>query len=645
MCGIVGIARKGTDGWLGVDSVRAMADAIVHRGPDAAGLYDGGEAILGMRRLAIIDLETGDQPISNEDRSIWVVCNGEIYNFASLRHQLAAAGHTFATQSDTEVLVHLYEEYGDDFLKHVEGMFALALWDGRRRKLVLARDRLGIKPLYYWQDGSRLAFSSEIKSLLKLPGFSTAIDDRSLSDYLRNGFCVSPRTIFSGVKKLPPACSLTWQDGEISIRQYWSVPDVVDESLSYDDWVVAIREELMRAVEDQMVSDVPIGAFLSGGIDSSSIAAIMAQHSNGRLNTYSIGYSGGRIANYYNELPFAKMVSEQIGSRHTEIEVQPEISRLLPQLMWHLEEPISDSAVITTFLVAKLAAPSVKVILSGVGGDELFAGYNRYLGEHYRKRYQKLPNWCRQHLFPHIASILPSGRQNRAMDLARYARRFVESDGLDWRGRYLSYMEIGNDQNIGSLLAHQGQLPASGLSELIACETAEDNLLRLLRIDWKAQLAENLLLLTDKMTMARSLECRVPFLDQRLVELAATIPARHKLPNGNLKALLKDAVRDLLPETITTRRKRGFGAPVGSWFKHELAPLRATLLDRTSVERRGLVDAAFVQHICADHDKNREDYSDLILVLMNLEIWARIFLDGRPHEDVADELSERSRAA
>ena len=644
MCGIVGIAQLDDRRRFGAEDVRRMADTIVHRGPDDDGVHDAGEVVLGMRRLSIIDLGGGHQPIANEDRTVWVVCNGEIYNFKALRKSLESRGHRFATHSDTEVLVHLYEEYGDRLVEHLEGMFGFALWDAHNRKLLVARDRLGIKPVYYWKYAGGLAFSSEIKAFLALRGFSPAVDGDSLHDYLAVGYAVAPRTIFAGVAKLPPASLLIWQNGRLNITQYWTPPERVDGSRSAQEWIERVRADLERAIADHMVSDVPLGAFLSGGIDSSAVAVLMAKHSAAPLNTYSIGYAGGGAAQYYNELPFARLVASQLESNHREIEVRPDVARLLPKLIWHLEEPISDSAIATTYLVSELASQSVKVILSGVGGDELFAGYNRYLGGHYTRRYNSLPGWARRTLIPRLVKALPSGRQNRLMDIARYAKRFVLAHELDWREQYKLYVALA-DRDVVERLATGSAPTAEGFDRILAAETGSDELLRLLRVDWQTQLAEDLLLLTDKITMACSLECRVPFLDHRLVESAASIPAAHKLPGGRLKGLFKDTLRGLLPEAVINRRKRGFGAPVGAWFKRELAPLRGKLLSRDVVAGRGLLDPAVVEAICAAHDANREDYTDLILVLLNLEIWARLYVDGRGYEDVAAELAEQSLAA
>ena len=624
-----------------------MADTIVHRGPDDEGLFDAGNVVLGMRRLSIIDLEGGQQPIANEDRTVWVVSNGEIYNFESLRDELIQRGHRFSTRSDTEVLVHLYEEYGERFIDRVEGMFAMAIWDTSRRRLLLARDRLGIKPLYLWRFPGGFAFASEIKAFQVLSGFSADVCPDALLDYLEIGYAVAPRTIFRGVEKLAPGTIATWDGDTLSERRYWQPPTTTDESLSYDDWLECIGTQLRASVREHMISDVPIGAFLSGGIDSSAVAALMGASTDTRLNTYSIGYGGSSVAEYYNELPYAKAVADRLGSDHREIHVEPKVASLLPRLMWHLEEPISDSAITTTFLVSELAAESVHVILSGVGGDELFAGYTRYLGDHYNRRYQRVPKWCRTRLLPQIAELLPSGRQNRLMDMARYAKRFIEAGALDWRGRYALYLSIADRSTVAALVSGHDLSgdTDNGLTRTVAAEASEDELLRLFRVDWQTQLAENLLLLTDKMTMACSIECRVPFLDHKLVELAARIPARHKLPNGRLKGLLKDVLQNTLPRSVIDRRKRGFGAPIGAWFKRELAGLRGELLNEATLRQRGLFDPEIVRQICAEHDKSRADHTDLILVLMNLELWARLFIDGRSHEDVADELEARKSAA
>ena len=645
MCGIVGIVRSPSAPALDVADVRRMANAIVHRGPDDEGFHAAGNAILGMRRLSIIDLSGGHQPIANEDGSLHVVCNGEIYNFRELRTTLEAQGHVFRTGSDVETLLHLYEQHGDRFLDHVNGMFGLALWDERRQRLILARDRMGQKPLYYVEHRGLLAFASEVKSLLALPFVSAAIDPEALREYLSLGYAVAPRTIFAGIRKLPPASRLTWErDAGWRVGRYWQVAPTTERGLDESQWVERVRAELRRAVTDHMVSDVPIGAFLSGGIDSSAVVALMAEQSDRPVNTYSIGYAGDGAASYYNELSYAGQVAKQFNTSHHEILVQPDVATLWPKLLWHLEEPISDSATATTYLVSELAAQSVKVILSGVGGDELFAGYNRYLGDHYGRHYRRVPAWIRRQLVRPLAEALPSGRQSRAMDLARYAKKFVRAGELPWAAQYRLYVEILEREHLAALLAQPVQ-GADGFDALAAAEPADDPLLRLLRLDAGTQLPEDLLLLTDKITMAKSIECRVPFLDHRLVESVAAMPAGLKLKNGELKNVLKQALEGIVPDEILHRRKRGFGAPVGAWFKRELRALRGELLSRAAIERRGLVAWPAAERILQAHDANREDYTDVILVLMNLEIWCRLFLDRHDAAEVSAELARHTMAA
>jgi asparagine synthase (glutamine-hydrolysing) len=616
-----------------------MADSIVHRGPNDEGFYDGEGVVLGMRRLSIIDIEGARQPIFNETRDVVVVCNGEIYNFRELRASLQEKGHVFTTDGDVEVVVHLYEEYGDAFVEHLDGMFAIALWDIRRRRLILVRDHLGIKPLYYTDRPGGIAFASEAKALFQLDGCHAGVSHTGLRDYLGIGYCVAPHSIFEGVSKLPPASMLILESGEYRVRRYWSLPEKTEDGVTDEEWADRIHAGLAAAVKAQMVSDVPLGAFLSGGVDSSAIVALMAQNSDRPIKTYSIGYAGSGTAAYYNELSYAKVVADQFATDHHEIEVDPDVVSMLPKLIWHLEEPVSDSALATTYLVSEMAAKTVTVILSGVGGDELFAGYNRYLGEHYRGLYQKIPSWIRNPVLTQIAGRLPSGRQNRWLDLSRYARSFIMSADLPWDERYRHYLEIQRGAALNSMLLDAPALP-DGLDRVMAEQHVDDELLRLMRVDCETQMAEDLLLLTDKMTMANSLECRVPFLSRDLTELAARIPARQKCPGSQLKHLLKKALVRELPDGILNRKKRGFGAPVGAWFKESLLPLRNELLSAGTVGARGVLSPAAVEAVCRAHDGGKEDYTDLILVLMNLEVWFRIFIDGESAADVSGQLSE-----
>jgi asparagine synthase (glutamine-hydrolysing) len=638
MCGIFGIldlggAPLGDDGLM-----RRMGDTIVHRGPDDFGYFADGPVQIGMRRLSIIDVAGGHQPISNEDGSIVAVCNGEIYNFRQLRSDLEKSGHRFSTHSDSETVVHLYEQHGDDFLKYLDGMFGLALWDQTRQRLVVARDALGIKPVYFGKFTGRLCFASEAKSLLQLPGFAAELNPSALQQYLATGYVAGPQSMFRGIDKLPPGCAIFAEKGRFEIRRFWKLPDDVDESRSESDWIEAVRAGIERAVTDQMVSDVPLGAFLSGGIDSSAVVAAMARNSDRPVKTYSIGFRGSSGAALYNELPFARIIADRFRTDHREIIVQPDVIGLLPQLLWHMDEPVADAAFLTTYLVSRFAREDVTVILSGVGGDELFGGYKRYLDGHYRRSYHRIPKLLRRGLVEPLLRRLPSDRHSKWLNPVRLAKAFVQADGLDFEARYTQFMEVF-DAGLRSRLLRSGSSALDDrISAAFATSTSSDELRRLMDVDLATQMPEDLLALTDRMSMAVSLECRVPLLDQQLVELAARMPGRFKVRDGQLKWVLKKALEGTLPHGILHRAKRGFGAPIGAWFRAELAPVIREVLSPRAIERRGLLDPAQVAMVLREHELQRADRTDHLLALVNLEIWCRMYLDGQPHADVADSL-------
>lgn len=638
MCGIYGFLGLNDPAQYGVELLHAMGDSIVHRGPDDQGTYSDGRLLLGMRRLSIIDIAGGHQPISNEDGSIVVVCNGEIYNYRQLRTELEQAGHVFATYSDTEVIVHLYEEVGDSFVNRLEGMFGIALWDRSRSRLVIARDALGIKPVYYLQTERYLAFSSEAKALLKIPGISAQINPTALGQYLSVGYVSAPNSMFAGIKKLEPGTMMIVESGRMRMSQFWKLATEVDSSMTEKDVIVSVRAEMERAIRDQMVSDVPIGAFLSGGIDSSSVVAFMSRHTNHPVRTYSIGFSGSSGAHLYNELPYAREVAQIFGTNHREIIVQPDVVSLLPKLLWHMDEPVADAAFITTYLVSKFAREDVTVILSGVGGDELFGGYTRYLDEHYRRIYHRLPNLVRRWLVEPITHLLPIDRHNVLLNKLRLAKAFILADSLNSSDRYAKFMEVFSNDDRMKLLKQSPSHFDDCIARAFGNSSSIDSLRRLMDVDLKTQLPEDLLMLTDKMSMAVSLECRVPLLDQRLTMLAAKIPGAMKIRNGVLKYPMKAAMQDILPESILYRSKRGFGAPMGAWFKSELSPLIRDLLSVKNINKRGLFDPAAVQRTIEDHDSSRADRTDHLLALINLEIWCRLYLDGQEHSEVAESL-------
>ncbi|MBI5256412.1 MAG: asparagine synthase (glutamine-hydrolyzing) [Burkholderiales bacterium] len=635
MCGIHGILqldnRRVEPQWLS-----AMGNVTTHRGPDDEGQHIDGNCGIAMRRLSIIDLAGGHQPISNADDSLWIVCNGEIYNFRELRAELQAKGYAFKTGSDSEVLLHLYDAEGDDFVHRLNGMFDFALWDARRRRLLIGRDRLGVKPLYVMQDGARLAFATEAKALLALPGASAALNRNVVAGYLHLGYVAAPECIFQGIRKLPPATLLAVENGQVREWRYWRLPERIETGVSDRDWADRIRTQMEASVQMQMVSDVPIGAFLSGGVDSSAVVGFMARHTPHPVRTYSIGFEGGAAETLYNELPYARQVSQLFGTQHREIVVKPDVVGLLPRLLWHMDEPVSDTAFITTYLVSEFARQDVKVILSGVGGDELFGGYRRYLGGHYAAKFNRLPGWLRS-LVAGAARQLPADRHSGALNMLRLAKGFIASAEMDADERYRSYLQVLSRATVAELLM-QPQAGRDVLAEAFASAGRGDDHNRLFGVDCETQLPDDLLMLTDKMSMAVSLECRVPLLDHTLVELAAAIPGAQKMRDGELKCLMKMALADLLPRDILYRAKRGFGTPMGAWLKRELKPLLRQLLAPEVVARRGLFRQPMIDRLVADHEANRIDGTDALIALMNLEIWSRIYLDRHSHEDVAADL-------
>jgi asparagine synthase (glutamine-hydrolysing) len=636
VCGIYGILQ--IDGAAADPALMpAMGRVIVHRGPDDEGHHADGPCAIGMRRLSIIDLSGGHQPLSNGDGTLWLVCNGEIYNFRELRQELIALGHRFKTASDSEVILHSYAQEGDEFIHRLNGMFGFALWDARRQRLIVGRDRLGVKPIYLYRDARRFAFASEAKALLTLPGILAEIDPAALHSYLNLGYVAAPLSIFRGISKLPPASMLIVEGGRVNEHRYWRVPAAIDRSLGEDEWVERIRARLDESVRMQMVSDVPIGAFLSGGIDSSTVVGLMAAHSAQPIRTYAIGFKGTAADDYYNELPHARRVADLFHTQHQEIVVRPDVVALLPRLLWHMDEPISDTAFITTYLVSQFARHDVTVILSGVGGDELFGGYRRYLGNHYQAYFDRLPGWARRAAAA-VGERLPSDRHSPLLNLSRLAKGFLESAGLPFEARYRAYVQVFPLQEVQRLLRLDGAVRPDMIADAFRHAGSGDALNRMLAVDAETQLPDDLLMLTDKMSMATSLECRVPLLDHELVELAARMPEEVKIRGGRLKHAMKEAVSNLLPRDILERKKRGFGTPMGAWLKEDLAPLVRGLLSDSVVKGRELFHYPVVQELIASHEANRIDGTDRLLDLMNLEIWSRMYLDGRTPQDVTDEL-------
>ncbi len=639
MCGIFGILDKdGRHG--GRELLIRMGQTMRHRGPDDEGFFVDGPLAFGMRRLAIIDVDGGQQPIANEDETVIAICNGEIYNFRELRRELREQGHTFRTGSDSEVVVHLYEEFGEEFVERLSGMFALAVWDRRAERLLLARDRLGIKPLYVCRRERRLSFASELKSLLDVPGTDREIDPDALREYLALGYVPAPLSLIRGVEKLEPATILVADRDGIRTRRYWTLPSNIEEGRSRRDWAADIAASIESSVVAQMVSDVPLGAFLSGGIDSSAVVAYMARNSDRPVKTYSIGFDTGTGGSYYNELPYARQVAERFGTEHREIVVRPDVTELLPDLLWHMDEPIADAAFITTYLVSRFAREDVTVILSGVGGDELFGGYRRYWSENLARRYRRIPSFLRRAVLQPLGRRLPSDRHSRLLDWTRLAKGFLAGAELPADERYENYLRVFDAGQVAAVLGGRqfGRSPA--LERAFAAAHPDDALRRLIDVDLMTQLPDDLLMLTDRMSMATSLECRVPLLDDRLVDLASTMPSDMKVNGTRLKYALKESLRGVLPDDIIDRKKRGFGAPIGGWFKSELAGFLDTVLNEKTVRERGVFDWSSIEAIREAHRANRQDGTDHLLSLMNFELWSQIYLDGASSDDVVGRIAE-----
>lgn len=648
MCGIYGMIDFERRGAPMEPLLARMGGVIEHRGPDDAGQYIGRGIGLGMRRLSIIDVAGGHQPLTNEDETVWVVLNGEIYNFQKLRSELEKKGHRFRTQSDTEVVVHLYEDKGVEFFKFLRGMFGLALWDAKRERLVLGRDRIGEKPLYVRRDPNRLLFSSELKSILQIEGVPRRLNLAGLQEYLALGYVPAPLTLLDGTEKLLPGHYLLAEKGQATIHKYWDVPKGKTEEHSEEEWIEQIRAKLLETVQMQLISDVPLGAFLSGGIDSSTIVATMARVTGRPVKTYSIGFEGSH--SYYNELPYAKLVAEAFATDHHEIVVKPEVGDLLPKLIWHLDEPIADSACLTTYLVSRLARESVTVILSGVGGDELFGGYRRYVGDSLQRWYRLLPGPIRRKLLPALVRRIPQDRTSLWKDYARYAAAFTKTADQDPAVRYMSYVTLFSPQAQGDLLTAGAKSNSNGNEEaaetlrryFAQCDNA-DPLDRTIYVDLKTSLPDDLLALTDRMSMAASVECRAPLVDYELVEMASRMPSHLKVRGLTMKYLLKKVVAPWLPRDVIERKKRGFGAPVGGWLRRELRPLMLELLSEEQVRRRGLFQWPAIRQLISAHEQQRGDHTDHLFALIALEFWCRTYLDGSCLWDQKDTAQSKQR--
>jgi asparagine synthase (glutamine-hydrolysing) len=630
MCGICG-----TVGWVDEVALGSMTRAMAHRGPDGSGIkmFDGRmPAGLGHRRLAIIDpTPAGAQPMAFADRW-WITYNGELYNFRELRRDLEARGERFVTECDTEVLLRMFVVHGPDMLQLLNGMFAFAIWDDRDKRLFLARDRLGVKPLYYIRASGGFAFASELKALLPLIG-TPSLDMSALADYLTFLWVPDPKTAFRGILKLPPG-HYAWADqDELSTHQYWDLKFVPEER-SEAEWVERVADTVQRAVVRQMVSDVPLGSFLSGGVDSSSIAAAMKTETS-TVDTYTIGFAEEDLKHEIvpDDVRYARRVAALLGTEYHESMLRPDVLDLLPKTIWHLEEPVADPAAISTYLVCREARRRMPVMLSGMGADELFAGYPRHLAYQIGRALQRVPAPARRGLEALARTVARPGGPGRLRGPRRNLWKFMRASGLSANDRYLSFSSYYNRQELARVLkpdaaADVGEYdPFASHRAYLERDTRGDELSRLLYLDAKTFLPCLNLTYTDKMAMAASVEVRVPLLDDELVGLSAQIPSRLKLKGWRRKYIFKRSQEDRLPRDIVWRRKAGFGAPIRSWLVQDLAPLVEDLLSEETIRRRGLVEPAEVARMRADNTAGRADYTLQLYALLSLELWSRAFVD------------------
>lgn len=624
MCGIAGIV--GNDRSYAVDpaDIRRMCQTIVHRGPDDEGIYIRKQAGLGMRRLSIIDLSTGHQPIHNEDRSIWVIFNGEIYNFPELRGELEEKGHHFYTNTDTEAIVHLYEEVGSDCVSKLRGMFAFAVWDGNSETLLLARDRLGKKPLHYALSKGRLIFGSEIKELLAVAPELNELNTEALLDFFYFGYIQDPRTAFVGIQKLAPGHFLEFKSGRMRVQQYWDLPQYgINEPASEEECLEELEYRLSEAVRIRLMSDVPLGAFLSGGVDSSTIVALMSRLTSHPVKTFSIGFPN----HDFNESKYARLVAQQFQTEHHELTMEPQFGETLEKLTSMMEEPFADSSMLPTYYISVLTRNYVTVALSGDGGDELFAGYDRYSAHLRRRRFDWIPIWAGQAYCDKIFPHLPAGV---------YGRRFLYNISLASRERYLDSISFlaaeRRERYLFSpeflALADDAPSPYNAFRNFLENAPAKDRLSQIQHLDIKTYLPGDILTKVDRMSMAASLEMRAPMLDHVFVEWVTQLSSQWKLRFGQPKYILKKLAERLgVPREVLYRPKQGFAVPLVHWLRSELkSGLYEILLEPRTVQR-GYWNAEHVRALVLEHMHGRRDRSAELFLLLIFELWHRNFLE------------------
>lgn len=627
MCGICGIVWQDPNRPTPAGAIERMTDRIAHRGPDGSGFHHESGVAFGHRRLSIIDLAGGAQPMANDGEDIWITFNGEIYNFESLRGELLAVGRTFKTRSDTEVLLQLYEQYGPAMLPKLRGMFAFGIWDRRHRSLLLARDRLGKKPLVYQHDAEGLRFASELKSLVSEPGFSKELDVSAFDDYLALQYVPHPKTIYKAARKLPPGHCAIYRNGDLRIEPYWQLPYEREVAGSEAEYSQQLRSKLTEATRLRMIADVPLGAFLSGGIDSTIVVGLMQQLSTEPVRTFSIGFP----VKEYDETSFAREAARHLKTQHQEFIVEPQAVAVIEKLAWHYDEPFADSSAIPTYYVSQLTRQHVTVALTGDAGDELFAGYDRYKAVRIGTWFQKLPRPAQALLTARIWQSLPASPRQKSK--VRRAKKLLAWLGTPTRQQYRQWVTIFDRPLRRSLLSPSMQEslgdyePLHWVDGLFDRFPERDILTQTTAADLLSYLPCDILTKVDIASMAHGLECRSPFLDHEVVALAGRMPVGMKMRGLTTKSILKRTFAELLPPSIRRRGKMGFGVPLDHWFRHELKESLQDTLGSQRCRERGWFEASAVQKLLDDHLQGKWDHSARIWALFMLEKWATVWLD------------------
>jgi asparagine synthase (glutamine-hydrolysing) len=627
MCGITGFISKDRDApnALRSELLERMCSSIAYRGPDEQGMLVRGRAALGMRRLSIIDVKTGQQPIFNESGDLAIVFNGEIYNFQQIRRELESLGHSFKTNSDTEAILHSFEEFGESCLQKLRGMFAFAIWDFRSESLFIARDRVGKKPLFYTlADSGDFVFGSELKTLLVHGGVKKEVDLAALDAYLSFGYVPEEFCILRNVRKLPPGHFLSFRNGVIETSKYWDfdlTPAAIEHSES--EWADLLRDKIRQAVKLRLISEVPLGAFLSGGVDSSTIVGLMSQLSDQPVKTFSIGFR----EDSFDELKYARIAANHFRTEHHEFVVTPDLFDLIGEIVWHFDEPFADQSALPTYVLSKMARDHVTVVLSGDGGDELFAGYSRYVVDQNRSAFARIPQFLREQLLQRASKALPHGGPGK---------NYLYNISLDPLDRYIDSVSAFNNPrkrflysaDLAASLNGTGSAGERLFRAYGEIQAATDPIARLLYLDSKTYLPGDILTKVDRMTMANSLEARVPLLDHELIELVAGMPSSLKMKGTETKYILKKAMEGIVPNEILYREKQGFGVPVGEWINDKLRDrINNDLADRRAVER-GYFNSKYVETLLLEHSSGRRDHSNALWMLWMLELWFRRYIDA-----------------